>query len=211
VRELQTLVDTSRLSSDLREARFAERTLQLAIQAVIDVASHAVSDERLGEPRTNRELFDLLARGWGLPSDLAQTLHRMAGFRNILVHGNDEWTLLWCARTPTRGPVGVCAVRAFLSGLTALSCGHPGIRLAWRCSPRSSGCRYRSAQWWRRDTRRCSASESTQSLSERDEIVVVDHLDDRIPRVVHGLGTPRSEDRSCDGSNRVAIATDVCG
>lgn len=87
VHELRTLVDASQLASDLRDARFAERTLQLAIQAIIDVASHVVSDERLGEPRTDRELFDLLARGWGLPADLALTLHRMSGFRNILVHG----------------------------------------------------------------------------------------------------------------------------
>ena len=34
-------------------------------QAALDTASHIVSDERLGEPRTNRGLFDLLERaGW---------------------------------------------------------------------------------------------------------------------------------------------------
>jgi uncharacterized protein YutE (UPF0331/DUF86 family) len=51
------------------------------------VASHIVSDERLGEPRTNRELFDLLERsGWAAPA-LAATMRQMVGFRNILVHG----------------------------------------------------------------------------------------------------------------------------
>lgn len=34
----------------------------MPIQAAVDVASHIVSDERLGEPQTNRELFDLLER-----------------------------------------------------------------------------------------------------------------------------------------------------
>ncbi len=44
------------MASDLREQRFVEHTLQIAIQAALDVASHIVSDRRLGEPRTNREL-----------------------------------------------------------------------------------------------------------------------------------------------------------
>jgi hypothetical protein len=37
------------LDRDVREERFVEHTLQLAIQAALDVASHIVSDERLGE------------------------------------------------------------------------------------------------------------------------------------------------------------------
>ena len=46
-----------------------------------------MSDERLGEPRTNRELFSLLVRGGVLPEALAERLGAMAGFRNVLVHG----------------------------------------------------------------------------------------------------------------------------
>jgi len=44
----------------------------------------------LGEPRTNRELFDLLARGGVISTQLAGTLKNMAGFRNILVHGYQD-------------------------------------------------------------------------------------------------------------------------
>ncbi len=89
LRELETLAQPDRIRQDIREQRFVEHTLQLAIQAALDVASHIVSDERLGEPRTNRELFDLLERsGWVSP-DLAETLRRMVGFRNVLVHGYD--------------------------------------------------------------------------------------------------------------------------
>ena len=61
--------------------------MQIAIQAAQDVASHIVSDERLGEPRTNRELFDLLVRGGWLSEAEAAPLSNMVGFRNILVHG----------------------------------------------------------------------------------------------------------------------------
>ena len=55
-RELRELARIERIRSDVRERRFIEHTLQVAIQAVLDVASHIVSDERLGEPDTNREL-----------------------------------------------------------------------------------------------------------------------------------------------------------
>ena len=51
------------------------------------MSRHIVSDERLGEPSTNKELFDLLARaGWLLPKLVIQ-LRNMAAFRNVLVHG----------------------------------------------------------------------------------------------------------------------------
>jgi uncharacterized protein YutE (UPF0331/DUF86 family) len=66
---------------------YVERKLQLAIQAAIDAASHIVSEQRFGEPRTSRELFELLARNSWLPAELAGRLARMVGFRNLLVHG----------------------------------------------------------------------------------------------------------------------------
>ncbi|HEY3119597.1 MAG TPA: DUF86 domain-containing protein [Vicinamibacteria bacterium] len=90
VRELETLARPADIETDLLHERFVEHTLQIAIQAAIDAASHIVSDERLGEPRTNRELFDLLARAGAIPDHLAARLRAMAGFRNILVHGYQD-------------------------------------------------------------------------------------------------------------------------
>ena len=87
VRELRPLARPAEILHDVREERVVEHTLQSAIQAALDVASHIVSDERLGEPRTNRELFDLLERGGYLSADLAAILKNIVGFRNILVHG----------------------------------------------------------------------------------------------------------------------------
>ncbi len=86
VEQLHRLARPDQIERDLREERFVEHTLQIAIQAAIDVASHIVSDRRLGEPRTNRELFDLLASGGWIATDLAERLRQMAGFRNLLVH-----------------------------------------------------------------------------------------------------------------------------
>ena len=87
VRELETLVKPHEIEEDLRAERFAEHTLQIAIQAAQDVASLIVSDGRLGEPRTNRELFEILARNGWIPHSMVDDLKRMIGFRNILVHG----------------------------------------------------------------------------------------------------------------------------
>ena len=47
-------------------------------------------DERLGEPRANRKLFDLLERHGWIAAPPASSLRRMVGFRNVLVHGYNE-------------------------------------------------------------------------------------------------------------------------
>ncbi len=78
------------LRSDLREERFVEHTLQIAIQAALDVASYIVSSDRLGEPSSNRALFATLAQRGVIDLALADRLASMAGFRNILVHGYDD-------------------------------------------------------------------------------------------------------------------------
>ncbi len=90
VSELRTLARPEAVAHDVKEQRFVEHTLQVAIQAALDVASHVVSDERLGEPRTNRDMFALLAQRGLLPVELTDRLGRMAGFRNVLVHGYQD-------------------------------------------------------------------------------------------------------------------------
>jgi uncharacterized protein YutE (UPF0331/DUF86 family) len=90
VRELRSLARPEEIRRDVRQERFVEHTLQIAIQAALDVAGHIVSDERLGEPRTNQELFQLLERYDWIPPELSSSLRRMAGFRNILVHGYED-------------------------------------------------------------------------------------------------------------------------
>jgi len=90
VQQLRTHAHPDRIHDDIRDRRFVEHTLQLAIQAALDVASHVVSDLRLGEPVTNRALFDLLVEAGWVPRDLGEILGDMAGFRNVLVHGYTE-------------------------------------------------------------------------------------------------------------------------
>lgn len=87
LRELRSLARPGELETDIREQRFVEHTLQLSIQAALDVGSHIVSDDRLGEPGTNREVFDRLARAGWFGKELADRVANMAGFRNVLIHG----------------------------------------------------------------------------------------------------------------------------
>lgn len=87
VQQLRTLARPQLLASDVREERFVEHTLQLAIQAALDVAAHIVSDDRLGEPASNHELFDLLCQANWIADPHRVILRKMTGFRNVLVHG----------------------------------------------------------------------------------------------------------------------------
>jgi len=92
VADLQ-LADLERLKDDVVVERFVLHTLQLAAQAVIDVAAHIVSDDRLGTPRSNAALFELLARHGWIDAAAAQALAQMARFRNVIVHDYDDLDL----------------------------------------------------------------------------------------------------------------------
>ena len=86
VQDLRSLGRPEDVQTDLREERFEAYTLQIAIQAAIDIAAHIASDELLGLADTNRKGFELLVRHGWIPRDLAPILHQMVGFRNTLVH-----------------------------------------------------------------------------------------------------------------------------
>jgi uncharacterized protein YutE (UPF0331/DUF86 family) len=85
--ELRSLARLERIAADVKERRFVEHTLQICIQAVQDVASHIVSDQRLGEPSANVVLFTFLRQAGWLSEETAAFLRLAVGFRNVLVHG----------------------------------------------------------------------------------------------------------------------------
>ena len=60
--------------------------IQRACNAAIDMGQYLVRRERLGIPQRARDAFDLLAtHGW-IDTALADSLKRMTGFRNLVVH-----------------------------------------------------------------------------------------------------------------------------
>lgn len=60
--------------------------LQMAIQNCIDIAAHIISEEGLGVPGSNNEMFYLLEENGYLSSKVAEKMVRAVGFRNLIVH-----------------------------------------------------------------------------------------------------------------------------
>jgi uncharacterized protein YutE (UPF0331/DUF86 family) len=50
-----------RLTGDKVLFRYLERTIHLAVESVLDIGSHIISDERLGNPKFNSEIIEILA------------------------------------------------------------------------------------------------------------------------------------------------------
>src|SRR5437870_13742482 len=64
----------------------AERNLQIAIQAVINIGNHVVADMDLGTPKDYKDIFRLLAANNIVSQTLAAKLDAMTGLRNVLLH-----------------------------------------------------------------------------------------------------------------------------
>ncbi|MDE3226597.1 MAG: DUF86 domain-containing protein [Nitrospirota bacterium] len=67
--------------------------LQRACEVSIDLAMHVVRKRRLGVPQDSRDAFELLHAGGLLDRELATTMKRMVGFRNVAVHEYDRLNL----------------------------------------------------------------------------------------------------------------------
>ncbi len=64
----------------------ALRSLQVAIQAVLDTANHIVAREGLGIPKAYRDSLAILVKQGVLPREGSEPLLRMPSFRNRIVH-----------------------------------------------------------------------------------------------------------------------------
>ncbi len=60
--------------------------IQRACELAIDMANMRITSEKWGLPRSAKEGFALLQERGVLPTELAETLQHMVGFRNIAVH-----------------------------------------------------------------------------------------------------------------------------
>jgi len=74
------------LTTDHNHYLKAERLIQVAIQAVIDICNHLNAALQLHAVRDQRQVIQNLARHGVFPKDFSDTLVQMVGFRNILVH-----------------------------------------------------------------------------------------------------------------------------
>lgn len=88
IRDLEQVQNTSlhecRENKILR--RFVERTLQLAMEACLDVGSHVIFASGYRVPRFGQDVFPILAESGWLDRDLSDRVVGMTGVRNVLVH-----------------------------------------------------------------------------------------------------------------------------
>ncbi len=75
---------------DLTVKRACEKTVQLAIEALIDCVSMLVAEKKLGTPNSEDGLIDLLLKNKLVSKKLGQKVKKMKGFRNLLVHKYGE-------------------------------------------------------------------------------------------------------------------------
>lgn len=82
-------LNLEKLTNDKILFRYLERTLHLAVEAVLDIGSHIISDERLGNPKFNSQIIEILAENNIIKENVSNYIE-MAKFRNIIVHDYAE-------------------------------------------------------------------------------------------------------------------------
>ncbi len=71
---------------DWKTQRIIERTLQMAIEACVDIAGHIIADRRLRVPATYAEAFEVMGEAGLLDSTQRDAMVRMSKFRNVILH-----------------------------------------------------------------------------------------------------------------------------
>lgn len=90
-KNLTTLEEMRKDSFTTQQSQWALRYgLLESIQIVIDLACELVSRRNLGTPSSYRECIQILLNHNLLDAELAETLGKMVGLRNLLVHDYDE-------------------------------------------------------------------------------------------------------------------------
>lgn len=78
--------DPATFASDFTRQDAAILNIQRACEAALDIGQHLIRREKLGVPQSARDVFSLLASAGRVTAELADSLKRMVGFRNIAVH-----------------------------------------------------------------------------------------------------------------------------
>lgn len=64
----------------------AERNLHLAIECLLDIGNHVITDLGYVKPESYADIFHILHNNKIIPRQLHKNLEGMAAFRNVLVH-----------------------------------------------------------------------------------------------------------------------------
>jgi len=110
LQEIQSLPEDE-FSASKRNFHSAERCLQLAIECLINIGNHIISDQSLRAPKDYADIFKVLEENCILLTEDALTLKQMAQFRNRLVHvyWDIEHKVLWQIIQEELGDIERCA------------------------------------------------------------------------------------------------------
>lgn len=86
VQELRDLAHPAEIQEDVRERRFIEHTIQIAVQAMLSVAVEILSGETGGEPPPERGLIEHLEQSGWVQADLAAQIREWVKLRNLFIY-----------------------------------------------------------------------------------------------------------------------------
>ena len=71
---------------NIRLKKAVERSLQVAVEACLDIGRRLIALEGFRYPEDNRDVFRVLAEEGVVPAEMLPSLLEMASFRNLIVH-----------------------------------------------------------------------------------------------------------------------------
>lgn len=87
IEELKSILpEKEEYLKDLIKRRACEKTIEVAIDSLIDVAAMIISAQKLGLPVSEENVFDILVKNNIIGNDFSEKLKAMKGFRNVLIH-----------------------------------------------------------------------------------------------------------------------------
>lgn len=87
IKELKEMLpEKEEYLQQLIRRRACEKTIEVAIESLIDVSAMIVSAERFGLPASEEGIFDIQAGKMVISMDFSDTLKNLKGFRNVLIH-----------------------------------------------------------------------------------------------------------------------------
>jgi uncharacterized protein YutE (UPF0331/DUF86 family) len=94
--ETKCPTDAATLIADLDLQDIVSLNLSRAVQISVDIGAHLIAGMEVPPPDTMGQTFDLLAQEGVLNSELASSLKKAVGFRNIAVHNyeNINWEIV---------------------------------------------------------------------------------------------------------------------
>jgi uncharacterized protein YutE (UPF0331/DUF86 family) len=82
--------DAATLAADIDLQDIISLNLSRAVQISVDIGAHLIAGMEVPPPDTMGQTFDLLAQEGVLNSELANSLKKAVGFRNIAVHSYES-------------------------------------------------------------------------------------------------------------------------